>query len=125
VSISDERLVQLQFEVSAIKPSRRISMSSADRVDLLSIFSELQSFRAAAKVRANSEGDGIRDDNFAERLREKMQRGGVTLRDLEAATGVSRSAISRAINGKPVWQGSFVALWNWLASIPATGGEKV
>jgi hypothetical protein len=112
VSISDERLVQLQFEVSAIKPSRHISMSSADRVDLLSIFSELQSFRAAAKVRTNSEGDGE-----AKRVPHEVALAGFY------------EAQKAEVKAMPLYDqccAIYQAMRNTaLASIPATGGEKV
>jgi hypothetical protein len=54
--VSDERMKQLQFEVSAIEPSRRISMSSEDRRDLLSIFAELALSRRSLDTADGVEG---------------------------------------------------------------------
>lgn len=114
MSISDERLAALLADANALIPNeRRVTVSGSDVLDLRSALSELQTFRAAAKVRANSDGDGA------------VRKVAVALDCLRHLDDEIRHVPSKpdpvTVNNLTYWAAQLRAA---LASIPATGGEK-
>ena len=71
------------------------------------VYAMLDAFEA---IQAGSAGD-VEDWKS---LGPSLKATGMTLRQMEAATGVSKSAISRLIRGKPVTVGNFLALKRWV-----------
>lgn len=123
MSISDERLAALLAAFDDSRPHEHVASAAEVRAAL----TELQSLRAAAKVRAIREGDGeaLSLNGFAETLTSTMEARSITVRGLSETLGIDKSAISRMRTGKPVEARHFIAMWNWVAATPAaTGGEK-
>jgi hypothetical protein len=108
VSISDERLAEISGNNAP-----NFAIGDSDFNEYRQIAHELQSFRAAAKVRANSEGDGeVRKVAFALDC----------LRHLDdEISRVPSKPDPVTVNNLTYWAAQ---LRTALASIPATGGEK-
>jgi hypothetical protein len=102
-------------------------IASCDPDTIRAIVTELQSFRAAAKV-ANSEGDGEAWNEFTEAHRRHFPYPDgteieVTGRDTHYGSDFSKVMRVRS----PQWKGyaPYISFWRIpIASIPATGGEK-